>query len=83
MPLLSADNVQRQRGMVALLSGQELTLRPVSAVDRPWTCWSSSGAMARIGGLLSCQPSALAIGTNSGWRCMRKRVSGSFPHQPP
>jgi len=30
VPLLSADNVHRQRGMVALLSGQELTLRPLT-----------------------------------------------------
>ncbi|MCP4328998.1 MAG: hypothetical protein GY791_11240 [Alphaproteobacteria bacterium] len=30
VPLLSADSVQRQRGMVALLSGPELTLRPES-----------------------------------------------------
>ena len=30
VPLLSADNVHRQRGMVALLSGQEQTLEPVT-----------------------------------------------------
>jgi hypothetical protein len=30
VPLLSALNVHRQRGMVALLAGQELTLKPVS-----------------------------------------------------
>lgn len=30
VPLLSADNVHRQRGMVALLSGQELALKPVT-----------------------------------------------------
>ena len=30
VPLLSARNVQRQRGMVALLSGPELTLEPVT-----------------------------------------------------
>ncbi len=31
VPLLSADKVHRQRGMVALLSGAELTLEPASA----------------------------------------------------
>jgi hypothetical protein len=30
VPLISARNVHRQRGMVALLSGQELTLKPVT-----------------------------------------------------
>ena len=34
----------------------------------------------RIGGLLSCQPSAPGVGTNSG--PMRKRVAWSWPHQP-
>lgn len=33
VPLLSANNVHRQRGMVALLSGQEFTLKPVSSDD--------------------------------------------------
>jgi len=33
VPLLSVGKVQRQRGMVALLAGQELTLKPVSAED--------------------------------------------------
>ena len=35
---------------------------------------------ARIGGLLSCQPSAPGVGTNSG--PMRKRLAWSWPHQP-
>jgi hypothetical protein len=38
VPLLSADDVQRQRGMVALLAGPELTLQPMTE-DR----------MARVG----------------------------------
>jgi hypothetical protein len=33
VPLMSANNVHRQRGMIALLSGQELTLKPVSSDD--------------------------------------------------
>ncbi len=33
VPLLSANDVHRQRGMVALLSGQEFTLKPVSSDD--------------------------------------------------
>src|SRR5262245_5568653 len=41
-----------------------------------------SGAIAKIGGLLICQPSADGTGTNSGWRCNLNRVFGSFPNQP-
>ena len=41
-----------------------------------------SGAIARIGGLLNCQESAEGTGIKSGSSCMRKRVAGSFPHQP-
>ena len=33
VPLLSANSVHRQRGMIALLSGQEFTLKPVSSDD--------------------------------------------------
>ena len=39
--------------------------------------------MEKMDGLLSCQASAEATGTNSGSSCMRNRVSGSFPHHPP
>ena len=41
-----------------------------------------SGAIEKIGGLLICQPSADATGTNSGSRCNLNRVFGSFPNQP-
>jgi hypothetical protein len=33
VPLLSANSVHRQRGMIALLSGQEFTVKPVSSDD--------------------------------------------------
>ena len=38
--------------------------------------------MEKIGGLLTCQPSADGTGMNSGSSCMRKRVFGSLPNQP-
>src|SRR5207247_11205897 len=41
-----------------------------------------NGAIEKIGGLLICQPSADRTGMNSGSRCKRKRVFGSFPNQP-
>src|SRR5439155_26907734 len=41
-----------------------------------------NGAIAKIGGLLICQPSADETGTNSGSRCNRNRVLGSLPNQP-
>src|SRR4029450_11466101 len=40
-----------------------------------------NGAIEKIGGLLICQPSADATGINSGSRCSRNRVFGSFPNQ--
>ncbi|KAG1373333.1 hypothetical protein G6F59_018511 [Rhizopus arrhizus] len=39
-----------------------------------------SGARPRIGGLLSCQPSAPVAGMNCG--AIWKRVASSWPHQP-
>jgi len=41
-----------------------------------------NGAIAKIGGLLICQPSADETGTNSGSRCNRNRVFGSLPNHP-
>src|SRR5437667_4595809 len=41
-----------------------------------------NGAMEKMGGLLICQPSADGTGMNSGSRCKRNRVFGSFPNQP-
>src|SRR4029453_5305022 len=41
-----------------------------------------NGAIAKIDGLLICQPSADATGMNSGSRCNRNRVFGSLPNQP-
>src|SRR4029077_6253777 len=40
-----------------------------------------NGAIAKIGGLLICQPSADGTATNSGSRCNRNRVFGSLPNQ--
>src|SRR5437762_12314233 len=41
-----------------------------------------NGAIEKIGGLLICHPSADGTGMNSGSRCNRNRVFGSFPNQP-
>src|SRR6059058_4761813 len=41
-----------------------------------------NGAIEKMGGLLICQPSADGTGTNSGSRCKRNRVLGSFPKHP-
>src|SRR5207244_9157325 len=41
-----------------------------------------SSAIEKIGGLLICQPSADGTGTNSGSRCKRNRVFGSFLNHP-
>ena len=43
---------------------------------------SLRGAMARIGGFESCQPSAPSRATNVRASSILKRTSGSFPHHP-
>ena len=62
---------QRER-----LAAQALSCRP----RRTASSDAASGASDRIGGLLSCQPSAPDSGVNFG--SMRNRRSRSCPHQP-
>ena len=54
VPVLSAVNVHRQRGMVALLSGQELALKPVTETG-----------VSPVGEAISCH-GGVAIGPGTG-----------------
>jgi len=79
--------VVRRGGTWIMVDDDRLPLEAGEAPELRWVrfrtlgCYPLSGAIERIGGLESCQPSAPCRGTNSGriW----KRVLGSLPHQPP